>query len=277
MKRGKKMETGMKWAIFAPIGVVLGLMLLFGTFYSVDAGESAVVLTWGSPNQYPVGDGLHVKVPFAQSVVKFSTRTQVYGADATKDSLESANSKDLQIVFAQVAVNYRIDSSQVVNVYKTLGTDFEHNVVAPIVHDTIKATFAQYNAEEISHSREEIRLKMKEALQEKLTSRNIFVEEVSITKFDYSPEFNHAIEAKVTAEQLKLKAERDLERIEVEKQQKITQAQAEAEALRLQKQEVTPELIQLRQIEMQQKAIEKWNGILPSVTSGTPFINIAGK
>jgi len=39
--------------------------------------------------------------------------------------------------------------------------------------------------------------------------------------------------------------------------------------------EVTPELVQLRQIEAQLKAIDKWNGTLPQVTGGaTPFINI---
>ncbi len=50
-----------------------------------------------------------------------------------------------------------------------------------------------------------------------------------------------------------------------------------AEALQLKKQEVTPELIQLKQIEVQEKALEKWDGRLPSVTGGaTPFIDVNG-
>ena len=96
-----------------------------------------------------------------------------------------------------------------------------------------------------------------------------------MTNFQFSPSFNEAIEAKTTAEQLKLKAERDLQRIRVEAEQKISQAQAEAESLRLQKQEITPELIKLREIEAQRLAIEKWNGVLPSVTGGSiPFISL---
>ena len=83
------------------------------------------------------------------------------------------------------------------------------------------------------------------------------------------------IESKTTAEQLKLKAERDLERIRIESEQKMTQARAEAEALRVQKENVTENLIKLRQIEMQQRAIEKWDGKLPQVTGGaTPFIDL---
>ena len=74
---------------------------------------------------------------------------------------------------------------------------------------------------------------------------------------------------------MKLKAERDLQRIRVEAEQKVTQAKAEAEALAVQKQQVTAELIRLREIENQRKAIEKWDGRLPQVSGGaTPFINV---
>ncbi|MBI5418868.1 MAG: hypothetical protein HZA60_02155 [Deltaproteobacteria bacterium] len=102
----------------------------------------------------------------------------------------------------------------------------------------------------------------------------IVVDDFSIVNFKFSQQFSMAIEAKQTAEQLALKAQRDLDRIKVEATQKIAQAQAEAEALRLQKQNVTHELIQLRQIEASLKAIEKWNGQLPSITGAAiPFID----
>jgi len=61
----------------------------------------------------------------------------------------------------------------------------------------------------------------------------------------------------------------------VEAQQKIATAQADAEALRLQRQVISPDLIKLRQIDAQIKAIEKWDGKLPSVTGGAvPFIQV---
>jgi len=101
------------------------------------------------------------------------------------------------------------------------------------------------------------------------------LDEINITEFKFSNEYNNAIEQKQIAEQNALKAKLDLQRIEVEAQQKIEQAKAEAESLRLQKQEVTQELIDLRKIEAQMKAIEKWDGKMPTVTGGaTPFIDI---
>ena len=101
------------------------------------------------------------------------------------------------------------------------------------------------------------------------------VESTAITDFKFSDSFTQAIEAKVTASQQMLKAETDLKRIQVEAQQKVTQAKAEADALNLQKQAITPELIELRKVEMQTKAVEKWDGKLPMYTGGAmPFLDV---
>ena len=98
--------------------------------------------------------------------------------------------------------------------------------------------------------------------------------DVSIVNFKFSAQFTQAIENKQTAEQMALKASRDLDRIKIEAQQKIAAAQAEAESLRLQRQNITPDLVELRRIEAMQQAIQKWNGVLPQVTGGAmPFID----
>ncbi len=104
------------------------------------------------------------------------------------------------------------------------------------------------------------------------------MDDFNIVNFQFSEEFDKAIEAKVTAEQLKLKAATDLERIRIEADQKIAQAQAEATALNLQKLEITPDLVRLREIEVQREAVNKWNGELPQVTGGAmPFIDITSQ
>ncbi|MCX5802592.1 MAG: hypothetical protein NTU69_03485 [Proteobacteria bacterium] len=104
---------------------------------------------------------------------------------------------------------------------------------------------------------------------------NIVIDDFSIVNFKFSPQFTQAIESKQTAEQFALKAQRDLERIKIEAEQKITQAKAEAEALRLQKANITIELVKLRQIEASMKAVEKWDGHLPKATSvAVPFIDV---
>jgi hypothetical protein len=91
----------------------------------------------------------------------------------------------------------------------------------------------------------------------------IMVDEFSAVNFKWSKQFEDAIEAKPTAEQVALKAQMDPERIKFEADQKIVFTKAEAESLRLQKENVTPQLIKLCQIEAYEEAIQKWDGHLP--------------
>ena len=99
---------------------------------------------------------------------------------------------------------------------------------------------------------------------------------VSLTGFEFSEEFNKAIEAKVTAVQLRDKAQNDLERIEIEAKQKMAQAVADQKY-------ATPDMLALKQIEVNKLAIERWNGVLPQYVMGdgtngiVPMINMAAK
>ena len=113
-------------------------------------------------------------------------------------------------------------------------------------------------------------------IRDRLMEYNIAVDAFSIVGFSFSKIFMEAIESKQTAEQLALKAQRDLQRIKIEAEQKITAAKAEAESLRLQRANISQDLIELRKVEANLKAIEKWNGILPQVTGGgaMPFVGV---
>ena len=134
------------------------------------------------------------------------------------------------------------------------------------------AVVAHFSAEELLKRRDEVRQEIAESLKASLVSYNIVMEDIQITNFKFSPSFDHAIEEKQTAEQQALKAKNDLERIKVEAEQKITLARAEALTIQIQAQAIKEqggtEYVQL-------KAIEKWNGQLPQVTSGnTTLINL---
>jgi regulator of protease activity HflC (stomatin/prohibitin superfamily) len=94
--------------------------------------------------------------------------------------------------------------------------------------------------------------------------------ELNITSFDFSKAFNEAIEAKVTAEQLKLKSERDLERIRIEAEQRVVEAEGKAKAIKTEAEALNsnPKVVELRWI-------EKWNGETPAYWGGaTPFIGL---
>jgi len=239
------------------------------TVFTISAGERGILLTFGKPSMDSIGEGLHFKIPIAQTVKKMEVRTQKVevGADSA--------SKDLQNVETTIALNYHLMTESVPKLYQEIGKDYRERIIDPAIQESVKAITAKFTAEELISRRPEVRQGIQEELRKRLEKYYIMVDDFNIVNFQFSEEFDKAIESKVTAEQLKLKAEMDLERIKVEKEQTIARAQAEAESLRLQKQEITPDLIKLRQIEVQRLAIEKWDGKMPQVTgSAIPFIDI---
>jgi regulator of protease activity HflC (stomatin/prohibitin superfamily) len=174
-----------------------------------------------------------------------------------------------------MVLNYNIEPGKAGDLYSNIGLNYNERIIDPAVKESFKAAAARYTAEELISKREALKTEVRNYLRDRLKVFGIIVVELSITDFEFSQEFNKAIESKQTAEQNALRAKRDLDRIRVEAEQKIASARAEAESLRLQRQVISPELIQLRQIEAQIKAIEKWDGKMPNVTGGAvPFIQV---
>ncbi|MGF9910852.1 prohibitin family protein [Brevibacillus porteri] len=251
--------------------VILVALVLLGTqsFTIISAGHSGVVLQLGAVQPKVLQEGMHFKIPFIQTVVPMEVRVQ------KSEMSQTSASRDLQTVSTTIAVNHHLDAENVNKLYQQVGLEYNSRIVDPAIAESFKAVTAQYTAEELVSKRSEVSQKVKEVLHKKLANYNIILDEINIREFTFSDEFNRAIESKQVAEQQALKSKLDLERIKIEKEQEITRAEAQAQALRLQKQEVTPELIQLRQIEAQLEAIRKWDGKLPNVTGGaTPFINV---
>jgi regulator of protease activity HflC (stomatin/prohibitin superfamily) len=246
--------------------VALLIFLMLNPFIMVGAGERGVVLNFGAVGKDVLGEGLHVRIPLMQRIIRVDVKVQKSQTDA------DAASRDLQDIHSTIAVNHHVIPDKANWLYQNIGISYKERVIDPAVQEVVKAVTARYTAVELITQREKVRSEIKEMLKQRIVGYNIVVDDLSIVNFKFSPQFTQAIEEKQTAEQKALKASRDLDRIKIEAEQKIAQAKAEAEALRLQKENVSPMLIQLRQIEVNQKMIEmmekKWNGQLPSVMTG---------
>jgi len=258
------------WWNLAIIGVLVILFFFFKPWVQVGAGERGIVQNFGAVQDKVLSEGIHFKIPVVQTVTLMDVKIQKVLTDA------ASSSSDLQDVDLAVALNYHIIPEQANLVFQTIGVQFKERIIDPTIQEVMKAVSARYTAEELITKRPAVSSEMKEELTSRLLSSNIAVDAFSIINFSFSQTFTDAIEAKQTAEQNALKAKRDLDRIKVEAEQTIAAATAEAEALGLQKMNITPDLIELRKIEANLKAIEKWNGILPQVTgAGTiPLIGV---
>lgn len=266
------MEKSTKFVIIGVVAVI-GIILLWSLapFATVPAGYRGVITSFGAPSAEVHAEGIHFLVPIRDSMNLVQVSTQ--RADIKGD----AASKDLQSVHMEVALNWHVLPSAVVTVFRDLGNDPESRIVLPAASEAMKSVAARYTAEELISKRSDVSTAIIAHLRDRMQRHGLVVDEFSITNFKFSKSFDEAIESKTTAEQLKLKADRDLQRIRVEAEQQIAKARAEAEGLRAQKQEITPDLLRLREIENQREAIKKWNGVLPTYTGGgaVPFLNMA--
>lgn len=263
------------------MGIIV-LILVFGSFGTVGAGERGVKTRFNKVVG-TVQPGLYMKLPMIEKVVKMDVKTQTINYDkngAEGDSVESSQlfgaSKDLQDVSIGVMVNYHVDPEKVVDIYTQYNkvSNYSQNVLEPIVRETVKSISAQYTAEELVTKRAEYSEKVNIALVDKFAGKSAIMERFNITNFEFSKAFSQAIETKVTAVQNAEAQKNKLEQVKYEAQQTIETAKATAEA-----QEISARALasQGGSDYVQLKAIEKWNGILPTQMipgSTVPFVNL---
>lgn len=243
---------------------LVALILLFGAFGTVGAGERGILLQFGAVKDKVFDEGLYIKIPFVQQVVIIDVKIQKDEVPAT------ASSKDLQIVTSRIALNYHLAPESVNKIWQEVGKNYNSRIISPAIQESVKAETAKFTAEELITKRETVKEQIKANLAKRLLENFIIVDEFNIIDFDFSAAFNEAIEAKVTAEQLKLKADRDLERIKIEADQRVANAQGKAKAIQIEAEALraNPQVVELRWI-------EKWDGKVPIYWGeASPFIGI---
>jgi len=186
----------------------------------------------------------------------------------------SAASKDLQEVHTVIAVNYRVDPQQVNKVYQILGVNYQDRVISPTIQESVKASVAKFNAEELITKRETAKDVIAQAIRNTLASNDIIVQNVFITDFQFSESFADQIEQKVVALQKYLTEQNNLRTVQVIANQNVIQAEAaaksnvakadgEAQAINI----ITKQLRSSPEY-LQWQAINRWNGQLPYALGG---------
>jgi regulator of protease activity HflC (stomatin/prohibitin superfamily) len=253
--KGMKLNKRVLPIILIALAVII---LATSLFYEVPAGNIGVVLRFSAIDRvtYP---GINIKLPIVERVVFMNVRTQKDEVQAT------AMSENLQVVTSQIAVNYHMDGTRAKDVYENVGADYANIIVAPAIQNTFKAVTAQFTAEELITKRDEVRLLAELELTKQLEPYFIIVENFNIVNFDFSIEYQQAIEAKQVAQQQVETSKQKLAQAEIDAQTVIAQAKGQADAQKALNQTgaLTPEYLQYL-------FLTKWNGILPQVmTSGS--------
>lgn len=248
--------------------VLLVVIILFGTFVRIPAGEVGVKTKFGAVIG-TMQPGLNVKIPLVESVTKMDVQTQKEQVDAT------AASADLQNVTATIAVNFHVNPQDAATIFQNVGADYQSRVIDPAIQESIKSITANYTAEQLITEREQVREQILALLDNKMMAYGVNIDSLNIVNFDFSDSFNTAIEAKVTAQQNALTAQNQVAQASAQASSTVITAQAQARAIEIQAQAINSQG-GADYVELQ--AIQKWDGHYPNTYLGSqsslPIINI---
>jgi regulator of protease activity HflC (stomatin/prohibitin superfamily) len=285
----------------AVIGLI-AIIAIFGSWYTVDQTERAVLLRNGAV----VGTaqpGLGFKIPVIDSVEKISVKTSTY----TWDKMNSY-SYDQQPADLKISVTLRASPDKVADLYAKFGRldTAVNQVVNPVVNQQVKVVFGRYTAVKAIQERGALNSAIKDAITETLKyDPMIIIESVQLENIEFSANYLHSIEQRMLAEVEVQKLQQNAEREKVQAQITVTQANAKANAVRAEAQanadatrlngearasniKITGEA-EAAAIEARAKALgtnpnlvtlvqaERWNGVLPTTMvpgSAVPFVSV---
>lgn len=263
-----KIHKIVKYVLLAIIVIFL-IITFFNSFKTIPTGFVGVKTRFGQVQDTMLNEGLNLKVPFIEKIILMDCRTQ-----KTEYTME-ASSKDLQkISNFKIAINYNITNDTANKLYRSVGVDYKSIIVEPAIQEAMKATVANYTAEELITKRNEVSEFALNKLSPKLQENGITLTSLNILDLSFSEEFDTAVEQKQIVEQETQKAQYELEKAKVENQKKIENAQADAEVMAAQNAQITDNYLRLKEIENQKAMIEKWNGQLPTTMTGSDVSSI---
>ena len=215
MKKSQKKRTFILIAVIA----ALALLILITCTATVPTGYTGIVTTFGRVENENLEAGFHFKSP-VQKIVLMDNREQKAAF------MTECFSSDIQQVDVTGSVNYAINKSTAMNLFKEVGTDYYVKLVQPRMLETIKGAFSKYTAENLVANRQTLSTQIREEMADELSDYGINVISINIENIDFTDAFTDAVEAKQVAAQKKLQAQ-------IEEEQKTMEAQQQAERERI--------------------------------------------
>ena len=258
------MEMNRKKVVALVIGAIIlliGMIVFFASTEIVPTGHIGVVTLYSKVQDKYLDAGFHFIKPFVEEVHSVDIRTQKYS------NTVEGSAKDLQIVNVTMSINYQIKPEKVTELYAKVGEHYSDIILNPALQSSLKASMAQFTAEEMITKRAEVANTITKELNERL-DEYFTISAVNLENIDFTEEYNKAIEAKTTNEQKAQAEKAQLEIIKVQNEQKINTAEAEAKVRELQSQSVTDKSLEQLRLEIQREMIQKWDGKYPTTMLG---------
>jgi regulator of protease activity HflC (stomatin/prohibitin superfamily) len=230
---GRPSIAGISSLVLIGIAALIGLFIIFGSFYTIDQSQRGVLLRWGAFKDV-VQPGLHFKWPWIDSVYKIDMQTHTHVWPERGQRFE-AYSADQQPANLRVSVTLHVAQDKVSEMYSRFRGDIDaaiSRIIAPHVNERVKVVFGQYTAARAISSRGQLNADAAKAMTEAIAYDPAFIiESVQIEDISFSGDYIKSVEARMQAEVEVQRFRQQLEREKVQAQIVVTQAQAQADAV----------------------------------------------
>ena len=244
---------------------LLAIIVFFSSFYTIKSTERGVLATFGKMSDEVIGDGLHMKIPFIQTIKRVNVQQKKF------DGKENSYTRDVQTSEVEYTINYDLVRENVSKLMKNVGDDYHNRIVVPFIRSAMKESFGNYAATDIVENRDAVRREIEATLRHTLDSNYFTNVQFQLVDIDFDDEFETAIKEKQVADQAALKAKNVTIQVEEKAKQTKRAAEAEAEAMRIKANalERNPKLVSY-------EAVQKWDGKMPQYMLGNsvPFIDL---
>ena len=276
MYHEEKNYTWLKWLIGLFVAVVV--LVAFRPFTTVKSTERGVVYKFGAVNS-KLWEGLHFVIPFVESVKKIPITPQEMDLELPVAE-NGAITKDNQTIGANISIFYRFNDAEILDLAKNYGVDIVKQKVQKDTLEAFKQAIGQNTIFDVAQNQEKIRSQVKKMTNEKIGEYPVVIDDIKISNYDWSEEFDNQIASTMKIAQEAKQQEQQLKKVEIEAQQAVKKAEANKEAERLNAEAMelkgkgvrayndaitsnqrNMELeIQLKKLEIEKIKAEKWNG-----------------
>ena len=274
-------------------GALVILTAIFSSFTVISPGNTGVIFNVWTGSLRTVPQGMAWRMPWITQVQSYPTALRTYtmvsrlgeGSSANDDSIDLPT-KEGQHIKQDISVTYNTSEDRAADIFKSFrGADIT-DIEATFIRRTI-ITVAQNAAgqmslsEVISAQRNELQGTIQKNLTGELGKMGINLDKVNLGASHLPQSLEAQMQQKMAAQQQAQQAEYELQKQQMLAKAAVAKAEGEAQAILVhaKAQSEANRLLQasLTQNLIQNKAIEKWDGVLPQISGGaTPFVDLRG-
>ncbi len=290
---------------FLPVIIILAAILVITSVYTIETGTVGIISTFGKYDINEKQPGIHLKIPFVQTVRIFDVKLQTVNYHQNKDLPDQygvVNKPYIQVldrknlpIGIELTVQYTPKKAEASEILAVYGFNYFEKLINPMIRDVVRDVIGSYQAEKIAADRTAIAKEIRSLLSDKFQSLPFELTDVALRDIKLPPivlkkieevqlatqeeqrlvmierqakknQEIKTIEANTKLIEVTTQAKADAEKKRIEADAKAYQIAKEAEAIARANDQIAASVTDKL---IRYKAVERWNGQYPTTLMGT--------